>query len=98
MPRIILISFLLAIAIPGLASAKTKTFIKDYTYQASDFDSIVYANTMFPVGTCTASSGTVLFDQLPASPGTGDLAGCMSLVTDCGPYLDILFNVTAGPP
>lgn len=46
MPRIILILFLLAIAIPSLASAGTKTFIKDYTYQASDFDSKMSSRTI----------------------------------------------------
>ncbi len=37
--RITLISFLLALFIPNFTSAETKTFIKEYTYQASEDDS-----------------------------------------------------------
>lgn len=44
--RIFLISFLLVIYVPNLASAETKTFIKDYTYQASDFDSKMSSRTI----------------------------------------------------
>ncbi len=44
--RIILISFLLVIYIPNLTFAETKTFIKDYTYQASDFDSKMSSRTI----------------------------------------------------
>ena len=37
--RIILTSFALALLIPNIASAETKIFIKEYTYQASEEDS-----------------------------------------------------------
>jgi tetratricopeptide (TPR) repeat protein len=37
--RIALVSFLFVLFIPNLASAELKTFIKEYTYQASDEDS-----------------------------------------------------------
>lgn len=37
--RIILISFLLILFIPNITSAEMKTFIKEYTYQASEDDS-----------------------------------------------------------
>ncbi len=39
--RIILISFLILFIIPSLTAAETKTFIKEYTYQASEYDSKV---------------------------------------------------------
>jgi tetratricopeptide (TPR) repeat protein len=44
--RITLLSFLLGIYIPDLAYAETKTFIKDYTYQASDLDSKISSRTI----------------------------------------------------
>ncbi len=37
--KIILFSFLFLLFIPHLTSAETKTFIKEYTYQASEDDS-----------------------------------------------------------
>jgi tetratricopeptide (TPR) repeat protein len=37
--RIILFSFFISLFIPHLTSAETKTFIKEYTYQASELDS-----------------------------------------------------------
>jgi tetratricopeptide (TPR) repeat protein len=37
--RIILISFLFVLLIPNHASAELKTFVKEYTYQVSDYDS-----------------------------------------------------------
>ena len=39
--RITLVSFLILFFIPNLTSAETKTFIKEYTYQASEVDSKV---------------------------------------------------------
>jgi hypothetical protein len=39
--RIILFSFLFLLFIPNLTFAETKTFIKEYTYQASEYDSKV---------------------------------------------------------
>ncbi len=44
--RIILFSFLLLLFIPHLTSAETKTFIKEYTYQASEVDSKVSCRTI----------------------------------------------------
>jgi hypothetical protein len=44
--RIILISFLLVFFIPNLISAELKTFIKEYSYQASDFDSKITSRTI----------------------------------------------------
>jgi tetratricopeptide (TPR) repeat protein len=46
MARIILFSFLFLLFIPHLASAETKTFIKEYTYQASEVDSKVSCRTI----------------------------------------------------
>lgn len=37
--RIVLISFLLVLLIPNVTCAEMKTFIKEYTYQASEDDS-----------------------------------------------------------
>lgn len=39
--RIVLISFLLVFIVPNFTFAETKTFIKEYTYQASEYDSKV---------------------------------------------------------
>ena len=39
--RINLIFILLVLFIPNLVSAESKTFIKEYTYQASEYDSKV---------------------------------------------------------
>jgi len=44
--RIIVISFLLVLSVSDFASAETKTFIKEYTYQASDLDSKVSSRTI----------------------------------------------------
>lgn len=44
--RITLISLLLVLFIPNLTSAESKTFIKEYTYHASDFDSKISSRTI----------------------------------------------------
>lgn len=44
--RITLISFLFILFIPNHTSAESKTFIKEYTYQASDFDSKMSSRTI----------------------------------------------------
>jgi tetratricopeptide (TPR) repeat protein len=44
--RITLISFLFVLFIPNHTSAELKTFIKEYTYQASDFDSKISSRTI----------------------------------------------------
>ena len=44
--RITLISFLILFFIPRLTVAETKTFIKEYTYQASEYDSKVTCRTL----------------------------------------------------
>lgn len=44
--KIILTSFLLIIFSPDLTFAETKTFIKEYTYQASDLDSKISSRTI----------------------------------------------------
>jgi tetratricopeptide (TPR) repeat protein len=44
--RITLISFLLLLLIPNHTSAELKTFVKEYTYQASDFDSRISSRTI----------------------------------------------------
>jgi tetratricopeptide (TPR) repeat protein len=44
--RITLISFLLVLFIPNLTSAELKTFIKEYSYQASELDSKSTSRTM----------------------------------------------------
>lgn len=44
--RIILFSFLFLLVMPHLTFADTKTFIKEYTYQASDFDSKISSRTI----------------------------------------------------
>ncbi|MCX5636915.1 MAG: hypothetical protein NTX52_04375, partial [Planctomycetota bacterium] len=44
--RITLISFLFVLFIPNHTSAESKTFIKEYTYQASDFDSKMSSRTI----------------------------------------------------
>ncbi len=44
--RMTLISFLFVLFIPNHTSAELKTFIKEYTYQASDFDSKMSSRTI----------------------------------------------------
>jgi tetratricopeptide (TPR) repeat protein len=44
--RLILLSFLILVFIPNLTTAETKTFIKEYTYQASEFDSKASSRTI----------------------------------------------------
>ena len=44
--RIILFSFLFLLFMPQLIFAETKTFIKEYAYQASDFDSKMSSRTL----------------------------------------------------
>lgn len=44
--RITLIFFLFILFIPNHTSAESKTFIKEYTYQASDFDSKMSSRTI----------------------------------------------------
>ncbi len=44
--RIILISFLLVLFIPNLTFAETKTFIKEYSYQAGEADSKISSRTI----------------------------------------------------
>jgi len=44
--RIAMISFLFVLFIPNHTSAESKTFIKEYTYQASDFDSKISSRTI----------------------------------------------------
>jgi len=44
--RIVLFSSLFVLFVPNLTSAESKTFIKEYTYQASDFDSKISSRTI----------------------------------------------------
>ena len=44
--RLTLLSFLILVFIPNLTTAETKTFIKEYTYQASEFDSKASSRTI----------------------------------------------------
>ena len=44
--RLALLSFLILVFIPNLTTAETKTFIKEYTYQASEFDSKASSRTI----------------------------------------------------
>lgn len=44
--RIALVSFLFVLFVPNHASAEFKSFIKEYTYQASDFDSKISSRTI----------------------------------------------------
>ena len=44
--RLAMLSFLILVFIPNLTTAETKTFIKEYTYQASEFDSKASSRTI----------------------------------------------------
>jgi len=83
--RITLIPFLFILFIPKLTYAESKTFIKEYTYQASDFDSKISSRTIAleqvkkllleEVGTYLISETSIMDFQLTKDKITSLTAG-----------------------